>query len=122
MPTLEKNLNKLQTFVDELQSTSSSNSKKETLKKYSNDHFITKVLRYTFDSFKKYNVTPGSSPRKDQIFVRILVMYDLFYLLDALDITERLQGIVLSQQSMALYTHCVDNHKRTYLQYHQSEY
>ena len=57
--SLESNLNTLQDFVNELQSTSSSNSKKETLKKYSNDAFITKVLRYTFDSFKKYNVTPA---------------------------------------------------------------
>ena len=55
--SLENNLNILQDFVDELQATSSSNNKKEILKKYSDNYFITKVLRYTFDSFKKYNVT-----------------------------------------------------------------
>ena len=80
MPTLEKNLNKLQTFVDELQSTSSSNSKKETLKKYSNDYFIKKVLRYTFDSFKKYNVTPGLLQKRSDLCENPGYV-DLFYLL-----------------------------------------
>jgi len=82
--SLEINLNTLQDFVDELQSTSSSNNKKEILKKYSDNYFITKVLRYTFDSFKKYNVTsPALKKRKD--LCENPGYYDLFYLLDALD-------------------------------------
>jgi len=82
--SLEINLNTLQDFVDELQATSSSNSKKETIKKYSDNHFIKKVLRYTFDSFKKYNVTsPALKKRKD--LCENPGYYDLFYLLDALD-------------------------------------
>ena len=84
MSTLENNLNKLQIFVDELQSTSSSNSKKETLKRYSNNAFITKVLRYTFDSFKKYNVTPALLQKRPDL-CNNPGYYDLFYLLDALD-------------------------------------
>ena len=84
MPSLEKDLNKLQNFVDELQSTSSSNSKKETLKKYSNDYFIKKVLRYTFDSFKKYNVTPALLKKRPDLCENP-GYYDLFYLLDALN-------------------------------------
>ena len=84
MSTLENNLNKLQIFVDELQSTSSSNSKKETLKRYSSDAFITKVLRYTFDSFKKYNVTPALLQKRPDL-CNNPGYYDLFYLLDALD-------------------------------------
>ena len=82
--SLEINLNTLQDFVDELQATSSSNSKKEIIKKYSDNHFIKKVLRYTFDSFKKYNVTsPALKKRKD--LCENPGYYDLFYLLDALD-------------------------------------
>lgn len=82
--SLEINLNTLQDFVDELQATSSSNSKKEIIKKYSDNYFIKKVLRYTFDSFKKYNVTsPALKKRKD--LCENPGYYDLFYLLDALD-------------------------------------
>ena len=82
--SLENNLNILQDFVDELQATSSSNNKKEIIKKYSDNYFITKVLRYTFDSFKKYNVTsPALKKRKD--LCENPGYYDLFYLLDALD-------------------------------------
>ena len=82
--SLENNLNALQDFVDELQATSSSNIKKEIIKKYVDNHFIKKVLRYTFDSFKKYNITsPALKKRKD--LCENPGYYDLFYLLDALD-------------------------------------
>jgi len=109
MPTLEKNLDKLQNFVDELQSTSSSNKKKETLKKYSNDYFIKKVLRYTFDSFKKYNVTPGLLQKRLDLCENP-GYHDLFYLLDALD-KRTITGHSAVAAVNGFMDPLVDNHK-----------
>ena len=83
MATFIKNLDRLQGFIKEMESTSSNNVKLEILKKYSEDRFIIKVLKYTYNWYKKYGV-----------HVRVLKKHpelkkdgylDLFYLLDALE-------------------------------------
>jgi len=82
METFEKQLDRLQGFVTEMEGTSSNKVKLGIIKKYSNDTFIVKVLKYTYNWYKKYGV-----------HVRVLRKHpdlkkdgyiDLFYLLDAL--------------------------------------
>ena len=51
------NFKKLQGFVSEMKNTSSLNTKKEILGNYSTDNFITKVLEYTYNPYKQFNVT-----------------------------------------------------------------
>ena len=78
--------------------------KNPILKKYSDNYFITKVLRYTFDSFKKYNVTsPALKKRKD--LCENPGYYDLFYLLDALDSVTISSSIVRFSNSLGVITH-----------------
>ena len=83
METFEKQLNRLQEFITEMEGTSSNKVKLGIIKKYSNDTFIVKVLKYTYNWYKKYGV-----------HVRVLKKHsdlqrdgyiDLFYLLDALE-------------------------------------
>jgi len=52
-----KNLEKLQAFVNEMKNTSSLLKKKEIIKKYENDAFITKVLHYVYNPYKQFHVT-----------------------------------------------------------------
>tara|TARA_Y100000389_G_scaffold76056_2_gene72710 strand:- start:283 stop:1572 length:1290 start_codon:yes stop_codon:yes gene_type:complete len=81
--TFIQNLDRLQEFIQEMEATSSNKVKLEILKKYSNDPFIVKVLKYTYNWYKKYGV-----------HVRVLRKHpelqsdgyqDLFNLLDALE-------------------------------------
>ena len=83
METFEKQLDRLQEFITEMEATSSNKVKLGIIKKYSEDRFIVKVLKYTYNWYKKYGV-----------HVRVLRKHpdlkkdgyiDLFYLLDALE-------------------------------------
>jgi len=83
MATFIENLDRLQGFIEEMESTSSNKEKLTILKKYSDDYFIVKVLKYTYNWYKKYGVhvrvlKKHSDLKKDGYI-------DLFYLLDALD-------------------------------------
>ena len=83
MATFIENLDRLQGFIEEMESTSSNKEKLAILKKYSDDYFIVKVLKYTYNWYKKYGVhvrvlKKHSDLKKDGYI-------DLFYLLDALD-------------------------------------
>ena len=80
MTTFHEQTEELQTFVNQMQATSSSLDKVEILKKQSN--FIKKVLEYTYNPYKQYNVTSKTIKKNPDLFE--IGYYDLFYLLDAL--------------------------------------
>ena len=90
MATFNEQLEELQQFVDDMQATSSSLDKVEILdrltksEKYHKYHgrFIVKVLEYTYNPYKQYNVT-SKTINKNPDLHRIGYV-DLFYLLDAL--------------------------------------
>jgi len=81
MATFNKQLAELQQFVDDMQATSSSLDKVEILKETS--YFIQKVLEYTYNPYKQYNVTSKTIKKNPDIHK--LGYVDLFYLLDALN-------------------------------------
>ena len=81
MATFNEQLAELQQFVDDMQATSSSLDKVEILKKQS--RFIQKVLEYTYNPYKQYNLTAKTLIKNKEITVKY-GFYDLFYLLDAL--------------------------------------
>ena len=57
MTELTKNLNYLQSFIDEMNDSSSGNYKIETIKKHSDSKFLQMIFNYTYNPYKKYNVT-----------------------------------------------------------------
>ena len=62
--TLNEQIAELQIFVNQMQATSSSLDKVQILKRQST--FIKKVLSYTYDPYKQYNVTSKTLLRKRQ--------------------------------------------------------
>ena len=71
-------------MIDELKETSSSNNKKDIIKQYSGNEFITKILFYTYNQYFKFFVT-SSNCKKLSNRVIIDDPYDnVFDLLDAL--------------------------------------
>ncbi len=81
--TFIQNLDRLQEFIQEMEATSSNNVKLEILKKYSNDPFIVKVLKYTYNWYKKYGVHVKVLRKHPEL--QSDGYQDLFYLLDALE-------------------------------------
>jgi DNA ligase-1 len=84
-----KNLEKLQTFVNEMKNTSSLLKKKEILKKYKNDVFITSVLNYTYNPYKQFHVTSKTLKKNIglgtvELVADKLTVANIFDLLDAL--------------------------------------
>ena len=78
-------LKTLQTFVDKMKSTSSLNEKKVIIESIKDNDFILTCLQYTFDPYKKYNVT-GKNCKKNFDLIQNEVSYgNLFYLLDDLN-------------------------------------
>ena len=61
------NLEKLRMFVEDLNSTNSTLTKNETLKKYADDEYIKNVLLYTYDPFRKYYVTPANLEKNSEL-------------------------------------------------------
>ena len=85
MATFNEQLEELQQFVDDMQATSSSLDKVEILKnKLKTTRFIAKVLNYTYDPYKQYNLT-AKTLIKNKDKVAKYGYHDLFYLLDALN-------------------------------------
>jgi DNA ligase-1 len=82
MASFNEQLADLHIFVEQMQATSSSLDKVEILKKTS--PFIQKVLEYTYDPYKQYNLT-AKTLIKNKDMVAKYGYYDLFYLLDALN-------------------------------------
>ena len=82
MASFNEQLTDLHIFVEQMQATSSSLDKVEILKNQS--RFIAKVLNYTYDPYKQYNLT-AKTLIKNKDRVAKYGYYDLFYLLDALN-------------------------------------
>ncbi len=77
------NLERLQSFIEDMNSTNSTLEKAEKLKKYVDDEYIKKALLYTYDPYRKYYITPANV-EKNAGFVEPHGVESLFDLLDAL--------------------------------------
>ena len=74
-------MQKLQDFINEMRSTSSSTEKVQIIKDA--DPFIHKVLEYTYNPFKQYYVT-SKTCLKNQDKLDLVGSYNLFSILDML--------------------------------------
>lgn len=75
----------LRLFVEEMNSSNSTNHKIEVLTKYKDNSFILKVLQYTYHPYKQYGVTSANLKKRSDLVAPTDVYDDLFYLLDDLD-------------------------------------
>lgn len=78
-----KDLKRIQEFVDKLKSTNSTNDKIEIIKGYNDDYIIKQVLKYTYSPFKQFHLT-SATVKKNKKLEPKEGYNDLFYLLDAL--------------------------------------
>ncbi len=78
-----KDLKRIQEFVDKLKSTNSTNDKIEIIKGYNDDYMIKQVLKYTYSPFKQFHLT-SATVKKNKKLEPKEGYNDLFYLLDAL--------------------------------------
>ena len=67
MTELTKNLNYLQSFIDEMNDSSSGNYKIETIKKHSDSKFLQMIFNYTYNPYKKYNVTSKNCKKNSSL-------------------------------------------------------
>lgn len=84
MENLTKNLNYLQSFLDEMNESSSGNHKIATIRKHADNEFLKKVFQYTYNPFKKYGVHTKVLQKNSHLIAPINVYSDLFQLLDDL--------------------------------------
>ena len=77
------NFDYLQSFIDEMKESSSGNYKIETIKKHSDSEFLQKIFNYTYNPYKKYNVTSKNCKKNSGLF-KYNLYNDLFDLLDDL--------------------------------------
>jgi len=82
---MNKDLNRLQNFVDQMKATSSLNEKKVIIDTIKNDKFITEALKYAYDPFKKYYVTPANCKKNSELLGHPNTYGNIFFLLDDLD-------------------------------------
>lgn len=80
---MDKNLEKLQNFVDQMKNTSSLNEKKVIIGSIQNDKFITKALNYALDPFKKYYLTSKNCKKNADLCMNSI--YDEPCMFDLLD-------------------------------------
>ena len=84
MENLTKDLNYLQSFLDEMNESSSGNHKIATIRKHADNEFIKKVFQYTYNLFKKYGVHTKVLQKNSHLIAPTNVYSDLFQLLDDL--------------------------------------
>ena len=82
---MNKDLQRLQDFVDQMKATSSLNEKKVIIGTIKNDKFITEALKYAYDPFKKYYVTPTNCKKNSELLGHPNTYGNIFFLLDDLD-------------------------------------
>jgi len=82
---MHKDLQRLQDFVDQMKATSSLNEKKDIIGTIKNDKFITEALKYAYDPFKKYYVTPANCKKNSELLGHPNTYGNIFFLLDDLD-------------------------------------
>ena len=78
------NFKNLANFVQEMNSSNSTNHKVEVLKKYSTDPFIRAVLHYTYTPYKQYGITSANLKKRAELISPDSIYDNLFYLLDDL--------------------------------------
>jgi DNA ligase-1 len=81
---MNKDLNRLQNFVDQMKATSSLNEKKVIIGTIKNDEFIKRALKYAYDPYKKYYVTSANCKKRSDLY-ELPVFADLFCILDDLN-------------------------------------
>lgn len=84
MKNLIENLNYLQSFLDEMNESSSGNHKIEVIRKHKDNDFIKKVFHYTYNDFKKYGVHTKVLKKNSSLIDPLNPHEDLFELLDDL--------------------------------------
>jgi DNA ligase 1 len=83
---MNKNLEKLQDFVNKMKNTSSLNEKKVIIESIKGDEFIKKALNYALDPYKKYYVTSKTCKKRSDLCDTLKMNYnDIFELLDDLN-------------------------------------
>ena len=78
-----KNFDYLQSFINEMNDSSSGNHKIATIKKHSDSEFLQKIFKYTYNPYWKYNVTSKNCKKKSGLF-KYNTYETLFDLLDDL--------------------------------------
>jgi DNA ligase-1 len=81
---MKDQLSRLRDFIEEMKATSSTNSKKEIIKKYDSP-FLRRIFEYTYSPFKQYGVTSDNLKKRPDL--KFDNYDDLFALLD--DLNER---------------------------------
>jgi len=84
MENLTKDLNYLQSFLDEMNESSSGNHKIATIRKHADNEFLKKVFQYTYNPFKKYGVHTKVLKKNSHLIAPTNIYSDLFQLLDDL--------------------------------------
>lgn len=84
MDKLKQNLNYLQSFLDEMNESSSGNHKIATIRKHADNDFLKKVFQYTYNPFKKYGVHTRVLQKNSHLTAPENLYTDLFQLLDDL--------------------------------------
>lgn len=80
---MQSEFKQIREFIDEMKNTSSSNAKKEIIKKYDSD-FFRKLFEYTYSPFKKYYITSANLIKHPEL-CSTETYSNLFDLLDVLD-------------------------------------
>ena len=84
MTELTKDLNYLQSFIDEMNESSSGNYKIETIKKHADDQFLQMIFNYTYNPYKKYNVTSKNCKKNFDLLGHANTYGSIFTLLNDL--------------------------------------
>ena len=84
MTELTNNFDYLQSFINEMNDSSSGNYKIETIKKHSDSEFLQKIFNYTYNPYKKYNVTSKNCKKNSELLGHANTYGSIFTLLDDL--------------------------------------
>jgi DNA ligase-1 len=84
MENFTKDLNYLQSFLNEMNESSSGNHKIATIRKHADSEFLKKVFYYTYNPFKKYGVHTKVLVKNSHLIAPTNPYSDLFQLLDDL--------------------------------------
>ena len=84
MTELAKNLNYLQSFINEMNESSSGNYKIETIKKHSDSKFLQMIFNYTYNPYKKYNVTSKNCKKNSDLLGHANTYGSIFTILNDL--------------------------------------
>lgn len=79
---MKDQLSRLRDFIEEMKATSSTNAKKEIIKKYDSE-FLRRIFEYTYSPFKQYGVTSDNLKKRQDL--KLDNYEDLFALLDDLN-------------------------------------